>query len=274
MIRVSARGLGLALFELSKGPGVPVLCLHGWLDQAHAFWALAQGRPGRWLAMDHRGHGASDPIPPGCYPYLADMVADLDAVVSHLGEPVHLVGHSMGGTLALLYAAACPERVRRLVIIEGLGVLDGSERQQLPRLQAFLTGLRSPPAPMAVASPADAAARLRKRHPRLDPRHAEILAEHGTVQTAQGWRWAFDPLHIVKGPYPPSEEQLCAVIAAVEAPTLLLWGSAGWYGPERIAARSVHFRQVQSATLEGGHMLPYDNPAGLAAAIDPFLDAS
>ena len=273
MIRVSARGLGLALHTLSDGPGTPVLCLHGWLDQAHAFWALAQARPGRHLAMDHRGHGASDPIPPGCYPYLADMVADLDAVVGHLGEPVDLVGHSMGGTIALLYAAARPAMVRRLVIIEGLGALDGSERQQLPRLRAFLDGLRSPPAPMAVASPADAAARLRKRHPRLDPHHAALLGEHGTVQTPTGWRWAFDPLHIVKGPYPPSEEQLCAIIAAVEAPTLLLWGSDGWYAPALVAARTVHFRQVQSTTIEGGHMLPYDNPAALAAAIDPFLTA-
>ena len=272
--RIEVRGLGLVLWELSPpgALGPPILCLHGWIDQAHAFAAAAAGQPGRWLALDQRGCGAADPLPPGSYPYLADMVADLDAVVEHIGEPVYLVGHSMGGTLALLYAAARPEKVLRLVVIEGLGSLPGSEPCQLPRLTAFLSGLRSPPAPMAVDSPEDAAARLRRRHPGLSEAHAAALAAQGTRQGPDGrWRWSFDPLHIVKGPYPPSEAHLQDFLRAIGCPTLLVWGSAGWYPAETINARAPLLEKAEQITLPGGHMLPYEAPAALGAAITNFV---
>ena len=128
--RLDVRGLGLVVRELSpksQHEHTPIVCLHGWLDNGGAFIPVADGHPGRWLALDQRGFGQSDHLGPGAYYHFADLLTDLDALVRKIGERVHLVGHSMGGTVASMYAAVRPENVDRLVVIEGLGAIEWGE---------------------------------------------------------------------------------------------------------------------------------------------------
>jgi pimeloyl-ACP methyl ester carboxylesterase len=139
------RGTKLA-FGRWEGAGRPVVILHGWLEQAPCWDRVARLLKRPVYAPDHRGHGLSDWAPgAGHYPFW-DYVADVDALVDHIGETVDLVGHSMGGTMAALYAAAAPERVRRLVLIEGIGPHDeGISEAGVTRARAFLATRRDPP---------------------------------------------------------------------------------------------------------------------------------
>ena len=271
-----SRGLALRVWELHRGAGAdvepPVICLHGWLDQGLAFARVAQGRSGRWLALDQRGHGGSGHAESGGYYHFPDYLADLDALVHTLGTRVTLVGHSMGGTVATMYAGACPDRVHRLVAIEGLGALPVSESSMLKRTRQFLAQLRAPPPAIRVGSIEEAALRLQSRHPGLKASHAVLLAEHGTRETEDGGlSWSFDPLHLTRAPYPFREEAYMEFLAAVTAPTLIVWGSDGWYPSDIQARRTSALRRAREITLEGGHMLPYEAPEALGQLIEHFL---
>lgn len=114
---------GQTLAALSwDGEGEPVLALHGWLDNAASYIPLASQWQRPMVALDFSGHGHSDHRPDGVVTHLVDHVRDVLAVADQLGwQRFTLVGHSMGAGIACLFAAAFPERISRLVLIEGLG---------------------------------------------------------------------------------------------------------------------------------------------------------
>ena len=267
------RGLNLHVRELSQDQeGIPVVCLHGWLDHGAAFSRVAAGRPGRWIALDQRGFGQSDHVGAGGYYHFADLIPDVDALVRKLGTPIHLLGHSMGGTVASIFAAVRPESVRRLVVAEGLGAIEWGEPDMVTRIREHLDQLRSPPGPIRIDSVADAATRLAKRHPGLDAGFAEDLARHGTVRDERGVRWSFDPLHMVRGPYPFRESAYLKVLAQIQCPTLVVWGTQSWYPDEIRTLRAMTIPSVRVATLSGGHMLPYDAPEALGKLAADFFN--
>ena len=268
------RGLKLRLWELGDpdAAGPPIVCLHGWLDQGMAFVRTAQaahamGPKRRWLAIDQRGFGGSDHIPPGAYPHFADYVSDLDALVEHLGQPIDLVGHSMGGTVAAYYAGARPEMIRNLAIIEGMGTIEPGGPPMLEQVRKHLQGLRCPPRVPWHNNIGAAAARLRSRHPGLTADHAQALAEAGTTQDGDKVRWSFDPLHLTRGAYPFIESFFLDFLRAITAPTLVTWAEGSWYPEEVRTHRQAAIPGARIETLKGGHMLPYDNPAGLAGLL-------
>ena len=152
-----------------------VVLLHGWLDIAWSFEALgsalaAAGR--RAVAFDFRGHGETQWVPPGGYYHFPDYLLDLDSLLPAIApreEVIDLFAHSMGGTVAVLYAGARPQRVRRLVLAEGLGPPDMGPEALLDRTVSFLDGVartRSTPQ-RPVASIGDALARMRIQNPEL-----------------------------------------------------------------------------------------------------------
>ena len=115
---------GLALAARVHGPedGLPVLALHGWLDNAATFDRLAPLLPDlRIVAIDLAGHGRSQHRVGAPYHFI-DYVADAGAVADALGwQQFSLLGHSLGAGVAALLAGTWPERVRRLALLEGLG---------------------------------------------------------------------------------------------------------------------------------------------------------
>lgn len=268
--RVQARGLSLRLWRWGPPEGRPVLLLHGFLDQALGWARVAErlaaaGR--RVLAPDQRGHGASDRVHEGGWYHFPDYVADLDALVDGLGvERFDLVGHSMGGTVAGWYAGVRPERVHRLALVEGMGPMAPAEDSALERLRQYLDGRRNPPRVPALHDEAQAAERLLRRHPGLEPEHAALLAREGTARGPDGLqRWTFDRQHLVRAAVPFREAWFGEALAAITAPTLVVWGAQGWYAPEVQARRVARLRApVRVETLPGGHMLPYDQAPALA----------
>lgn len=267
------RGLPLRVLELSDegADGLPIVCLHGWLDQAAAWAPVAAGRQGRWVALDQRGHGGSGHVGAGGYYHFPDYVGDLDALVTALGGRVRLVGHSMGGTVACMFAGARPDAVERLVVVEGLGALEASDPSYLSRMRQHLQAMRAPPAPLRLESLESAADKLLRRNPGLAPEQAALLAREGTRADANGLRWAFDPLHLTRAPYPFREELFAEFLTAITAPTLLIWAEQSWYAAELQARRARMIADARQATLPGGHMLPYTTTAALGAAIAAFL---
>ena len=136
-IRISLRHIELAASAWGDPADPPMLALHGWLDNAGTFDHLAPLLEGHYLvAIDLAGHGHSGHRPPGTwYPY-PDFLDEITEVMDQLGwQEADMLGHSLGATLVSVFAAICPQRVRRLLLIEGLGPLSSAADQSLEQLR-------------------------------------------------------------------------------------------------------------------------------------------
>jgi pimeloyl-ACP methyl ester carboxylesterase len=256
-----------------------VLLLHGWLDLAWSFASLgealaAAGR--RAVAIDLRGHGETQWTPPGSYYHFPDYVLDVDSLAPLLapGEAqLDLFAHSMGGTVALLYAGARPERVRRLVLAEGLGPPDMSPEILVDRTVSFLDGVartrQTPQRP--IESLTEALTRMRVQNPELPEALGLFLAEKNTVVTPAGRMWRFDPLHRTRSPSVFRLDQLRPFLARITAPVLAVAGERGFRLPDE-SARLALLRESRLVELAGaGHMMHWTHPTELAAAVVDFL---
>jgi pimeloyl-ACP methyl ester carboxylesterase len=272
-------------------PGQPPLVLvHGWMDVG-ASWqfmvdALAQER---WIvAPDWRGYGQTTaPGPkPDAY-WFPDYLADLDALLDQLSPqaPVDLVGHSMGGNVAMMYAGVRPTRIRRLINLEGFGLPATHPAQAPGRLTQWLDeikALRRGEMGLKTYDSADGVARrLMKTNPRLGEDKAVWLAQHWAATDAQG-RWAVlgDGAHKVVNPQLYRVEEALAIYARITAPVLSVTASDNgldqwWNGRFTLAEyreRLQHVPQRTEAHIDdAGHMLHHDQPARLAALIEDFL---
>jgi pimeloyl-ACP methyl ester carboxylesterase len=274
------RGLRCHLREWGA-PGAPLLLLlHGWMDVSASFQFVVDEFARDWhvLAPDWRGFGLSERGPGDCY-WFADYLGDLDAILDAVSAdaPALLVGHSMGGNVALLYAGVRPSRVRAVVNLEGFGLKDCAPALAPGRYARWLDELKSPPGARRYAARADIAARLQRNNPRLDAARAAFLAEHwGRRRDDGGYEVAGDPAHKIVNPVLYRWAEVAACWQAIECP--VLWVEAAqtdahrWAGDgDEIARRVAELPRVEVARVEdAGHMLHHDQPQAVARLIEDF----
>jgi len=265
---LDVRGLPYHLREWGD-EGAPLLfMLHRWMDVSATFQFLVDALSSEWhvVAPDWRGFGKSGRG--GDAYWFPDYLADLDLILAEISpdQPARLVGHSMGGNVACMYAGVRPARVSALVSLPG-------------RFEKWLGELREPVAFRAYASLDALAARLRKDNPRLEPAQARFLAEHlgesgddGTV------RYAADPAHRRVNPVLYRRAETLACWRRVAAPVL-------WVGPEEpllrrklgvsdadhLQARECFGDFRELAVGDAGHNLHHDQPGAVARAVEDFL---
>jgi pimeloyl-ACP methyl ester carboxylesterase len=291
---VTVRGLAYHLLDwgVAATGRPPLVMLHGWMDVAASFQfvvdALAAQGDGerRIVAADWRGFGLTEtPTETDAY-WFADYLGDLDALLDRLSPdaPVDLLGHSMGGNVAMLYAGVRPGRVRRLVNLEGFGQPETRAEQAPARLARWLDELKAPAALRDYASLEAVAARLRKTNPRLAGDRADWLAAHWSRRRAADGRFEIlgDAAHKRVNPVLYRKDEALACWRRIEAPVLWVEGEctdlAPWWG-ERYTKPQFHERlsivpRVERHVLAGaGHMLHHDQPEALARVLKAFLDA-
>ena len=291
---VPIRGLDYHLRTWGEGADgtPPLVLLHGWMDVAASWQFLvdaltpAFAQPRLILAPDWRGFGQTA-LPGAETIWFPDYLADLDALLDHYapGQPVDLVGHSMGGNVAMMYAGVRPQRVRRLVNLEGFG-LPATEPSQAPgRYAQWLDQLRSlREGGMAIrpfASREEVAARLMKTNPRLAPERARWLAGHWAQEDADGrWRVLGVPAHKVTSAQLYRVDEALALHRQIAAPTLWVqaegdilggkWDPA--YTQAEVDRRLQAVATLEKATIaDAGHMLHHDQPEVVAREIENFL---
>lgn len=267
---LTLRGRRFGLIEW-PGRGPQLLFLHGWMDQAGVWRRVAEQLPGHRMALDLRGFGRSEHNPEGCAYAFAEYLGDLDTWIKTLSGPIVLIGHSMGGTLASMYAGLRPERIAALVLVDGLGLADGLS-DTVSRLRQHLDGLVPARPARVFGSLQEAAARLMAVQPGLDSEHAYWMAERGCQEVLGGWQWRSDPRHRGRLAVPYRQDQHIQVLREICCPSLTVH-------PERasFAASDVHrlesaISQLKQLQIPGtGHAIHLDAPLLLAAAIKDFL---
>ncbi|MSP54433.1 MAG: alpha/beta hydrolase [Myxococcales bacterium] len=296
-LRWEADPEGEDLTAAGSEPTVSVF-LHGYLEQAGSWEGVAQALPGLRIALDQRGHGRSDHNPPGASYLFADYVADVDALLDAVSpdRAVRLVGHSMGGTIATLYAGARPARVASVVCLDGLGLADGVTGSAIvdsdpvsERMVRFLDGSRtSVPQHRPMPDLLAAAARLQATHPRIGPDWARRLAERGTSPappasgspSSPGSRdesvvWSFDPVHRVRSPIPYRHAHHIPLLRRVHCPVLSLHPQWPVFDTADVALLEREIPDVRVETIPNtSHMMPLEEPASITARILAFWRAT
>jgi pimeloyl-ACP methyl ester carboxylesterase len=273
---VHVRSTGLELHALERNPaGRPsVLFLHGWLDHGHGFDPLVEALPASWrtLALDFRGHGQSAHLREGLY-HFPDYLADVEAAVAYLGPPVHLVGHSMGGAVSFMYAAARPDAVRSLTALENAGPIGSEGLGLIERLSAFVSDLGKPPRKRTYPTLEAAVARVRENNGSLSPAAAELLTRFGTHPVPGGVQFTFDPLLRHHSAMVLREPQILELLRAVRCPVQLIQGSDGLIViDDDVKQRLGALRNPPVHTVPGGHHVHLDRPAEVAAYVQRFVE--
>jgi pimeloyl-ACP methyl ester carboxylesterase len=270
----------------------PLVLVHGWMDVAASYQFMVDAftdsfMTGRLvLAPDWRGFGLT---PAGNIDsfWFPDYLADLDFLLDHYfpGQQVDLVGHSMGGNVAMLYGGVRPERIRRLVNLEGFGLAATRPSQAPARYAKWmdeLKGLHGGDVSLkSYDSPAGVAQRLMKTNQRLDAGKAAWLAERWAQPDAEGqWNILGHAAHKLSNPqlYRVEEvleiyRRITALVLSVEADSdsLSQWWK-GSYTIDEFHDRLKHVPQVLTEVIrDAGHMLHHDQPEHLAGLIEDFL---
>ncbi len=277
----SIRGLRYHVRVWGKAGAPPLFLLHGWMDVAASFQFLVDSfsRDWRVIAPDWRGFGLTEWRPEGYW--FPDYYADLEALLDlyQPGAPVFLVGHSMGGVVASMYSGIRPDRVARLVSMEGLGLARHAPDQAPARYAQWLDQLKGPPSFRPYRSLDEVASRLRKTNPRLTPERAAFLAQHWAKRQDNGeLALLSDPVHKTVNPYLFRIDEAIACWRRITAPVLLVSGKLSEIPgrmkdtPEQLAERKAAFRNRREIELDDtGHMMHHDQPEKVARAIEEFL---
>lgn len=262
----------------------PLFMVHGWMDVAASFQFVVDELPGDRLvyALDWRGFGLSESPAADSY-WFPDYLGDLDAVIDALapGATVDLLGHSMGGNVVMIYAGVRPERVRRLVNLEGFGLPESRPHQAPKRYAQWLDELKQPLELRSYDSVEAVAERLRKTNPLLSAARAAWLAAHWSRRRDDGrWHILGDPAHKRSNPVLYQKAEVLECWKRIAAPVMWVEGDrtdvAKWWGDRYpradFDARLAVVPALERHTLSpAGHMLHHDQPAALAALLERFL---
>jgi pimeloyl-ACP methyl ester carboxylesterase len=266
----------------------PLVMVHGWMDVAASYQfvvdAFASDR--FVIAPDWRGYGLTE-LPHTDNYWFPDYLADLDFLLDHYAPatPVDLVGHSMGGNIAMLYAGARAERVRALVNLEGFGMpasrpaqAPGRYAKWIAQLKAYHRGeldLKSYDGLEGVAR------RLMKTNRRLTQDKADWLAQYWASQDVQGrWRILGDPAHKIINASLFRVDEVLEIYRSIRAPVLAVEASDDslgqwWQGRFTLAEYHERLKAVSDLRMgrieDAGHMLHHDQPGQLAKLIEEFL---
>ena len=259
-----------------------VLMLHGWMDVSASFQFLVDEFVGhyRFIAPDWRGFGKSQWGGADGY-WFPDYFADLEGLIDHYspGAAVALIGHSMGGNVASMYAGIRPSRIAKLVNVEGFGMNAAAPAEAPRRYRRWLDELKLKQGFRDYADFAELASRLQKDNPRLTAERAAFLAPHWGHRREDG-RVALrsDPAHKRVNPTLYRLEESHACWRAIEAPVLWVTGretetlkrmglDAGALAERKRSYPTLHDVEIADA----GHMIHHDQPRRLAAVIEDFL---
>jgi pimeloyl-ACP methyl ester carboxylesterase len=277
------RGLDMHLTRWGPSPSAgvpPVLLLHGWQDTGDTFQFMVDAFEQEWplAAPDWRGFGRSEWAQGGYW--FPDYLADLDALLEQLspGVPIRIVGHSMGGNVAALYAGLRPQRVRCLVNLEGFGLPRTRPDQAPDILRKWLDQVKAVPPLKDYDSFEQLASIIRSRYPRFSEAQSAFVAKVWAKREADGRVHLLgDARHRWANPVLYRREETEACWRAIEAPMLMLLGERSDF-LQRLGADGTEeaFRAIISgleiAHIAGaGHMLHIEKPDLVAARVENFL---
>ncbi len=254
-----------------------VFALHGWLDNLASFETLAAELSNyRIVAFDFPGHGHSKHICDGYSYHFLDGLYLIDDLRNHFQlDTVSLLGHSMGGAIASIYAAVEPEKVDKLVLIEALGPVTSpieNARESLSQALSQRRNLKNKEKP--VYERFSLALTARALVSDIEPELIKPLVERALTHVEKGYTWRADARLRTSSALRMSEPQLRSILPNIVCPVLLIEAESGYLRrpeAEYIQERKPLVKTLQVEVLPGGHHLHLESPNQVASLISQFL---
>jgi len=274
-----SQGLQLHFVDWGNAEAPPLMLVHGGLDHCRNWDAIARELQPHFhvMAPDLRGHGDSEWARGSSYS-LTDNVYDLTRLMRFAAlKDAAIVGHSMGGMVALAYAGTYPERVSRLVVLDGAFLSRSQSAPIVERMTRWIGQLDriAEHRESTFRTVEEAAQRLSARNKRLTAALALHLASHGVRKGDDGLlRWKFDHHQRARAPYRLSSEDHAALWSRIVCPTLLMWGDESFLPDPEAAGLLAHFKAAEMEKVAGaGHWLHHDRLDLVLASLRRFLGA-
>lgn len=282
---LNIRGLQYHLRHWGEEGAPKLFMFHGWMDMSASFQFVVDQLTNDWhvIAPDWRGFGLTDRTHADCY-WFPDYLGDMDAILSHFddGQPINLLGHSMGANVVMLYGGVRPEKIRRLINLEGFGLAPSMADSAPQRYAKWLDELKHRPEMRYYENLDQVTQRLQKNNARLSAERAGFLAQHWSRQNESDmWEILGDPAHKLSNPVLYRAEEVLACWKNIQAPVLWVeaektdvwkWLGGKEAGRDEIDRRIASIPKVQTHTImDAGHMLHHDQPEVLAQLIEQFL---
>ena len=270
-IRLSLPHIELAAHIFGPQDGLPVIALHGWLDNANSFARLAPKLSGlRIVAVDFAGHGHSDHRPRGAGYALADYAFDVLCVAEQLGwKQFALLGHSLGAIVSVIIAGSFPERVTRLALIDGIVLRSGPDIDAAENMgKALEAQLAHGHKRKSVHPTLDRAIEARmKGMVAVSREAAELLAQRGLMPVPGGYSWRSDSRLTLPSPLRLTDAQAMSFVRRVTCPTTLVVAEEGMLAGHPELLDRLPFTLER---LAGGHHLHLNDEAGATLVADCF----
>ena len=268
----NANGVEHHICQWGDDDNPTILTLHGYLDCGESFFMFAERLVAagfRVIAPDLRGHGKTGATPPGSYYHFYNYVRDVEQLVITLDlNDFHLIAHSMGGTIATLFASVSDVTIRSLTLVEGLGPEDAIDQSPVERLKTWLTTTQKALARQDVPMTRDSAIkRLQTQHAHIPAdvlhRLLPILAQSIEIDSEERWHWRFDPLHRSRAPTRFSSADYIRHASMVKIPTLIVSGQNGFHPQDEKDRLQAFINAKQVSLGQVGHMMHWQCPEGL-----------
>ncbi len=273
--QLQINGKRVSVIEWGDINAEPVLCMHGWLDNAATFHYIAPFLESKYrlIAFEMPGHGQSEHLSPDADYQFVSGVAVIDAVLNTLKiDQCKFIGHSMGGALGLLYAGAIPERFSKLALIDSMGALTASENDAASQLKDAIEQRKKATGNKRYFADLEIAAKARAHVSELGWQTLYPLIERGVMLTDQGYQWSSDARLKRASWLRMTEAQHDAILDKVVAEILFLKAKNGILNQFPIENRTNRLRHLKEIDCEGGHHFHMQYPEQTAKLIIEFLE--
>ncbi len=274
------RGVRYHINEWGDDSNPLIVMLHGWGDCGTSFQFLVDELQQKWfvVAPDWRGFGRSR-CRAGSY-WFPDYIADLDELLLKYqpNDAVRLLGHSMGANVIGLYAGTMPERVAAFVNVEGFGLVDSEPDSAPGTYRRWIEQSRATPAYKTYANFEQLAQRILQRSPSMSHEKAMFVAQKWAATNDNGSvELRADPAHKLPNAVQYRRAEAIACWSRIVAPVLQVVGentdftaaAKAWIDPGESTYR--HHSTATATIPNAGHMVHFEQPARLAAAVEAFL---
>lgn len=249
----------------------PLLLIHGNRDHARTWDDVALRLKGEYCvyAPDLRGHGDSDWAVGGQYS-LPEFVLDIAMLARELNrDPLTIIGHSLGGAVALEYTGVFPEAVSRVVAIEGLGPGVNAPTAASDRMRRWIGEMQDfdRRVPRRYSTIEQAEKRMREENPHLTAEMAHHLTVHGSRRNDDGtYTWKFDNYVRLHSPYEFNIAEARQIWNQIRCPVLLIRGSESWASDPEADGKASAFHDYHAVLVkDAGHWVHHDQ-------LDVFMD--
>jgi pimeloyl-ACP methyl ester carboxylesterase len=270
--KIQTSHLAIAGLKNNETEGSPVIAMHGWLDNAASFIPVSKyiktNRP--FYAVDLPGHGLSEHRAESSSYHLVENIVDMLAFIEAISsqgstdtqpfKKVTLLGHSLGGIICCLLAAAAPEKIANVILLDSMGPLTDETESVLPQLRKAVSKAMKIKSNVSVFPNFEFAVRARMAGVgSISRASAEVLVARGTKKIEGGYSWTTDPKLLKPSFLRFTEAQVEAIFSGITCPVKLIRGDSGYFSVyESLKQRLSYFQEIEQVSVSGGHHFHMD----------------